>query len=152
MYIFSICFPQMNLQISLIFPLNLLHNLSIILNYKKLCMIQILFTKINISSLSNYKQHLFKLIKELAKEKVFLFLFDIIPNICLVQKPTIGNMYSCFFYHFEKYFMFFASTWYFQNINKLLLTNFFIGSLVFTITISTISKLLSTLDNGWKWW
>ncbi len=62
---------------------------------------QLLLEKINFSKLSCYKQHLFKLVRILTRENIFLISIwkPTIPNICITKKPTIENMVSCFLYH-----------------------------------------------------
>jgi len=76
---------------------------------------QFLFIKIHFSSLSNCKQHLFKLVRILVREKIFFISIwePIIPNICLIKKPIVDNMVSCFFHHFKGHLISFASSRYF---------------------------------------
>ncbi len=73
---------------------------------------QLLFLKMKISRLSNYKWYLFKFVNLLAKENiccVSIWKLTIL-NMCQIKKPIVENMDSYFFYHSKGHLMLITST------------------------------------------
>jgi hypothetical protein len=73
---------------------------------------QFLFTNNKFSKFSNYKWHLFKLLKIPTKEKILsIFIWEsTIPKIWRTRNPIVWNMVSCFSHHWRGHFISFTST------------------------------------------
>jgi hypothetical protein len=104
---------------------------------------QFLLTKINFSKFFVCKWHVLRLVRILAKEKMFsISIWDpIIPKICQAKSPTIGNIASCLCHHWKGYLMSLTSNWYLLKIKNSLLTSFYMVSLTSHSICSNISKL-----------
>ncbi len=74
---------------------------------------QFLWTKISFSRLLICNLHWCRLVRILAKEKMhYISTWDlVIPRICHVSSPIVGNIVSCLFHHCNKQFVSFTSTW-----------------------------------------
>ncbi len=70
--------------------------------------------------------------EHISRWRIFLALIQklIIPNICLLKKPIIGNIDSCFLHHSKGCLMSFTSIWYLWNINSSQLTQHILGFVI----------------------
>jgi len=119
---------------------------------------QFLLTKINFSNLFYYNQYLFNLVNMLT---LFQFQFENQQSLIFVE-PIVNSWDHGFMFPppFQRALDFFASIWYFGNINKYWLTSSFIGSWCSSPSqkypnynlFFSLGKEISPFDNRCEWW